>query len=84
MLRGWILDYEPSAPLRLPDVGTHGGLLIDNAFNVFQTIFEEADEATKRKALLDAQRDCFAVGLTMVCDAGLDTGSLALVPTHAG
>ncbi|MBL0128249.1 MAG: amidohydrolase [Flavobacteriales bacterium] len=55
------------------------GLLIDNAFNVFQTIFEEADEATKRKALLDAQRDCFAVGLTMVCDAGLDTGSLALI-----
>lgn len=55
------------------------GLLIDNAFNVFQTIFDEADDATKRKALLDAQRDCFEAGLTMVCDAGLDTGTIALI-----
>lgn len=55
------------------------GLLIDNAFNVFQTIFDEADEATKRKALLDAQRDCFALGLTGVHDAGLDTGTIALI-----
>jgi predicted amidohydrolase YtcJ len=55
------------------------GLLIDNAFSVFQTIFDEADEATKRQALLDAQRDCFKVGLTMVCDAGLDTGTIALI-----
>lgn len=55
------------------------GLLIDNAFSVFQTIFDEADEATKRKALLDAERDCFAVGLTGVHDAGLDTGTIALI-----
>ena len=55
------------------------GVLMDNAFSVFQTIFDEADEATKRAALLDAQRACFAVGLTMVCDAGLDTGSIALI-----
>ena len=55
------------------------GLLIDNAFNVFQTIFDEADEATKRTALLTAQRDCFAVGLTGVHDAGLDTGTIALI-----
>ncbi len=59
--------------------GRFTGILIDNAVNVFQRIFEEADEATKRKALLDAQADCFAVGLTMVCDAGLDTGSIALI-----
>jgi len=55
------------------------GLLIDNAFNVFQTIFDEADEATKREALLTAQRDCFALGLTGVHDAGLDTGTIALI-----
>lgn len=59
--------------------GRFTGILIDNAVNVFQRIFEDADEATKRKALLDAQADCFAVGLTMVCDAGLDTGSIALI-----
>jgi predicted amidohydrolase YtcJ len=55
------------------------GLLVDNAFNVFQAIFDEADEATKRTALLEAQRDCFALGLTGVHDAGLDTGTIALI-----
>jgi predicted amidohydrolase YtcJ len=55
------------------------GLLSDNAVSVFQTIFNDADEATKRKALLDAQRDCLALGLTMVCDAGLDAGTIDLM-----
>ncbi|MFN9327513.1 MAG: amidohydrolase [Flavobacteriales bacterium] len=55
------------------------GVLVDNAVSVFQTIFDEADEATKRKALLDAQADCFAVGLTMVVDAGLDIGTIELI-----
>lgn len=55
------------------------GLLMDNAVGVFQKIFNDADEATKRKALLDAQRDCLAAGLTMVCDAGLDAGTIALM-----
>ncbi len=61
--------------------GRFTGLLIDNAVSVFQPIMEQADEATKRKALLDAQADCFAVGLTMVHDAGLDPGTIALIRT---
>jgi len=59
--------------------GKPTGLLVDNAVSVFQTIFDEADEDTKRKALLAAQADCFAVGLTMVCDAGLDVGTIDLI-----
>lgn len=59
--------------------GRPTGLLVDNAVEVFQKIFDDADDATKRKALLDAQRDCFDAGLTMVCDAGLDTGTIALM-----
>jgi predicted amidohydrolase YtcJ len=59
--------------------GRPTGLLIDNAVDVFQDIFDQADEATKRDALLSAQRDCFAVGLTMVVDAGLDPGSIDLI-----
>lgn len=55
------------------------GLLVDNAVGVFQKIFDEADEATKREALLTAQRDCFDVGLTMVVDAGLDPGTIDLI-----
>lgn len=59
--------------------GRFTGVLIDNAVSVFQPIMEQADEATKRKALLDAQRDCFAAGLTMVHDAGLDPGTIRLI-----
>jgi predicted amidohydrolase YtcJ len=61
--------------------GKPTGLLVDNAVDVFQKIFDEADEATKRTALLDAQADCFAKGLTMVCDAGLDAGTIDLIRT---
>lgn len=59
--------------------GKFTGILVDNAVEVFQKIFDDADEATKRQALLDAQQDCFAAGLTMVCDAGLDPGTIDLV-----
>ncbi len=55
------------------------GLLLDNAVSVFQTIFNDADDAAKRKALLDAQQACLAAGLTMVCDAGLDAGTIDLL-----
>lgn len=55
------------------------GLLLDNAVSVFQKIFDDADEATKRQALLAAQKACLALGLTMVCDAGLDAGTIDLI-----
>lgn len=71
-IAGGILEVRDGRPT---------GLLVDNAVDVFQRIFDEADEATKRKALLDAQRDCFAAGLTMVCDAGLDAGTIELIRT---
>lgn len=59
--------------------GRVSGLLVDNAVAVFQKIFDQADEATKREALLSAERDCFEVGLTMVADAGLDPGTIDLI-----
>lgn len=55
------------------------GLLLDNAVSVFQKIFDDADEPVKREALLAAQHDCLAAGLTMVCDAGLDAGTIDLL-----
>lgn len=69
-IRGGILEVRNGKPT---------GLLVDNAVDVFQKIFDDADEASKRKALLDAQRDCFDAGLTMVCDAGLDAGTIHLI-----
>lgn len=59
--------------------GRFTGILVDNAVDVFQKIFDDAPEAEKRKALLDAQRDCFATGLTGVHEAGLDIGTIELI-----
>ncbi len=69
-IAGGILELKDGKPT---------GLLVDNAVDVFQKIFDEADEKTKRQALLDAQTDCFEKGLTMVCDAGLDVGTIELI-----
>lgn len=70
VIAGGILEIKDGRPT---------GLLVDNVVDVFQKIFDDADEATKRQALLDAQADCFAKGLTMVCDAGLDVGTIDLI-----
>ena len=70
VIAGGILELKDGKPT---------GLLVDNAVDVFQKIFDEADEPTKRQALLDAQTDCFEKGLTMVCDAGLDVGTIDLI-----
>jgi predicted amidohydrolase YtcJ len=70
VIAGGILEVKNGKPT---------GLLVDNAVDVFQKIFDEADEPTKRQALLDAQTDCFEKGLTMVCDAGLDVGTIELI-----
>ncbi|MBK8228818.1 MAG: amidohydrolase [Flavobacteriales bacterium] len=72
-------EHAVEGGLMLKRDGRFTGVLIDNAVSVFQPIMEQADEATKRQALLDAQRDCFAVGLTMVHDAGLDPGTIDLI-----
>lgn len=77
------VGFDPMATveggLMVMKAGRPTGLLVDNAVALFQRIFDEADEATKRRALLDAQRDCLALGLTMVCDAGLDVGTIDLI-----
>jgi hypothetical protein len=77
------VGFDPEQPIAggLAELrsGRPTGLLLDNAVAVFQRIFDQADEATKRAALLKAQADCFKVGLTMVVEAGLDTGTIALM-----
>ncbi|MBL7941023.1 MAG: amidohydrolase [Flavobacteriales bacterium] len=59
--------------------GKPTGLIVDNVADLFQKIFEDAEQTAKRQALLDAQTDCFEKGLTMVCDAGLDVGTIELI-----
>lgn len=81
---GLDVEAEVEGGLMMKRNGRPTGLLVDNAVNVFQKIFDDADEATKRQALLDAQADCLAAGLTMVVDAGLDTNTIALIRRMQG
>ncbi len=48
------------------------GLLIDNAVDIVAAKIPAADIAQAKKALLLAQQNCFAVGLTSLHDCGLD------------
>ncbi len=55
------------------------GILVDNAVDLVKKIIPPFDEAMNRKAFLDAQKNCFAVGLISVCDAGLERDTIDLI-----
>jgi predicted amidohydrolase YtcJ len=59
--------------------GKPTGILIDNAVDLVKEIIPAFDEAMNRKAMLTAQENCFAVGLTSVCDAGLGKDTIELI-----
>lgn len=48
------------------------GILIDNATNLVQSIIPKGGKAEIERTLLEAQKNCFSVGLTSVHDAGLN------------
>ncbi|TKC12131.1 amidohydrolase [Pedobacter polaris] len=48
------------------------GLLIDNAVELVSNKVPPVNETKAKKILLDAQKNCFAVGLTTIDDCGLD------------
>lgn len=52
------------------------GLLVDNAVDLVAAKIPSPDAAQSRAALLLAQANCFAVGLTSVHDCGLDFGTV--------
>jgi len=55
------------------------GVLIDNAIDLVRRVIPAVSAETKAKALLKAQENCFAVGLTSVSDAGLDCDEVQLI-----
>lgn len=59
--------------------GEPTGILIDNAIEMVRKIIPEITETENRKALKEAQADCFNVGLTGIVDAGLDTTQINLI-----
>jgi predicted amidohydrolase YtcJ len=59
--------------------GKLSGLLIDNAVDLVAARIPSADAAQSKAALLLAQANCFAIGLTSVHDCGLDFKTVELV-----
>lgn len=57
------------------------GLLIDNAVDLVAGKVPPLTEASMKKALLAAERNCFAAGLTSVSDCGLSIGDAELIRT---
>lgn len=59
--------------------GALTGILVDNAADLVLNIIPEPTEIDKKKAIIDAQRNCFEVGLTTVDDAGLNKSDVQLL-----
>ena len=55
------------------------GVLVDKAVDLVLQVIPSPSIDDKKKALLDAQRNCLAVGLTTVDDAGLDREDVELI-----
>lgn len=55
------------------------GVLVDNAIELVKSIIPEVTNSIKALALVKAQENCFAVGLTSVSDAGLDLKDVLLI-----
>lgn len=52
--------------------GQPTGLLLDNAIDLVKAVIPVVDENVRREALLAAQKNCLAAGLTSVSNAGTD------------
>jgi len=59
--------------------GKPTGVLIDNAMELVRRCIPTPSRVQKANALIIAQQNCFAVGLTGVHDAGLDTDEVELI-----
>lgn len=59
--------------------GEPSGLLIDNAVDLVKSRIPAFGKEMHEKALLEAQKNCFEVGLTTVDDAGLGMDSIQLI-----
>lgn len=55
------------------------GILIDNAIDLVSSKIPAPTKEQYRKALLDAERNCFAVGLTTIDDCGLSAAETEMI-----
>lgn len=59
--------------------GKPTGVLIDNAMELVNVLIPDTDIETAIKALKQGEQNCFAAGLTSVCDAGLYKKQILLI-----
>jgi predicted amidohydrolase YtcJ len=59
--------------------GQPTGILIDNAMGLIGRFIPEISGKQQQKALLEAQANCFAAGLTSVTDCGLDKNTIVVI-----
>lgn len=59
--------------------GQPTGVLVDNAMGLVSKLIPEIVGEQQQKALLEAQANCFAAGLTSVTDCGLDKSTILLM-----
>jgi predicted amidohydrolase YtcJ len=64
---------------KFPGTNEASGILIDNAADVILAKVPPPSRNQQIEALLEAQKNCFAVGLTTVSDAGLDKDVIELM-----
>jgi predicted amidohydrolase YtcJ len=59
--------------------GEPTGILIDNAMGLVSRLIPPITREQQKVGLLEAQKNCFAAGLTSVTDAGLDKSTVLLM-----
>lgn len=59
--------------------GEMTGVFLENTADKFKDAVTELALEEKQQALMDAQKNCFAVGLTSVVDAGLDYETIQII-----
>jgi predicted amidohydrolase YtcJ len=59
--------------------GKLSGVLVDNAVDLVQNIIQAPSDTEKEQALIKAQENCFAMGLTTIDDCGLDFEEVELI-----
>ena len=55
------------------------GILIDNAVDLVSAKVPQQTPAKLKEALMEAQKNCFAVGLTTIDDCGLDHAAISFI-----
>ena len=55
------------------------GILIDNAVDLVASKTPPQTQAKLKEALMEAQKNCFAVGLTTIDDCGLNYGTISFI-----